>query len=132
MARAVESSNHTAVVVDTANMTLPEQIRLMQSVDVLVGMHGSAMSLALFLPNGAAVVEILPIIRRDKGLFRLPRADILGWHATGHNVTRVKWDGGVVVKYYSQVDAGIRVSMAQFPEVLLRATSAVRCPHAGR
>lgn len=47
-------------LVDFADMTVPEQIRLAQSTDVLVGHHGAAMTHVLFMTPGSTAVEILP------------------------------------------------------------------------
>ena len=40
--------------------TVPEQLRIVQSTDVLVGMHGAALAHALLMPPHAALVELWP------------------------------------------------------------------------
>ena len=47
-------------VVDFATISLLDQVKLVQSTDVLVGHHGAGMTHVLFLPPEAAVVEIMP------------------------------------------------------------------------
>ena len=39
----------------------PEQVRRMQTTHVLVGVHGAALTHALVLPRGRAVVELHPV-----------------------------------------------------------------------
>ena len=47
--------------VDMATLTMPEQVALVATeTDVLVGMHGAALTHALYLPPWAAVVELWP------------------------------------------------------------------------
>jgi EGF domain-specific O-GlcNAc transferase len=45
---------------DFACRPLREQVEAMASTDVLVAMHGAAMMHSVFLPDGAAVVELFP------------------------------------------------------------------------
>jgi protein O-GlcNAc transferase len=47
-------------LVDFAGLSLPAQIRLVRSTDLLVGVHGAGLTHALFLPKESTVVEILP------------------------------------------------------------------------
>jgi hypothetical protein len=47
-------------VVDFAPLDLSEQLELVSRTDVLVGMHGAALTFALYLPPHAAVVELWP------------------------------------------------------------------------
>lgn len=41
-------------------MSLEQQVRLMRSTSILVGMHGAGMTNLLFLPRNAAVIELFP------------------------------------------------------------------------
>ncbi|CAK7207127.1 hypothetical protein SEUCBS139899_009935 [Sporothrix eucalyptigena] len=51
----------TVQSVDFATLPLPEQLRLIQDTDVLVGVHGAGLTHTMFMRAGAgAVVEILP------------------------------------------------------------------------
>ncbi|KAK1633626.1 hypothetical protein BDP81DRAFT_434162 [Colletotrichum phormii] len=55
-------------VIDLGAMTFPEQLRIIQSTDVLVGVHGAGLTHTMFLrENGAAVVEIQPSSMFHKG-----------------------------------------------------------------
>ena len=46
--------------VDFARLHITEQIRLVSSCDVLMGMHGAALSHAVFLPARGALIELQP------------------------------------------------------------------------
>ena len=47
-------------LIDTAGMSIREQISLMKKTDYLVGMHGAGLSLAIFMPNKSILHEVLP------------------------------------------------------------------------
>lgn len=47
-------------LLDVAGMTFPEQIKAVAGAGVVVGIHGTQMLNTLFLPAGAAIVEIFP------------------------------------------------------------------------
>ena len=47
-------------VVDFANLTMKEQLAIVQKTDILAGMHGAGLTHSMFLPPGATLVEILP------------------------------------------------------------------------
>lgn len=47
-------------LLDVAGMTFPEQIAAVAGAGVVVGVHGTQMLNTLFLPAGAAIVEIFP------------------------------------------------------------------------
>ena len=48
-------------VVDFAELTFVEQLRVAQSTDILVGVHGAGLTHGFFLPPGSAVIELRPI-----------------------------------------------------------------------
>lgn len=50
----------TIHVVDFADISVEEQIRLVQSTDILMGHHGAALAHTIFLTPESTVVEILP------------------------------------------------------------------------
>ncbi|KAI3393637.1 hypothetical protein diail_3864 [Diaporthe ilicicola] len=50
----------TIHVVDFADIPVEEQIRLVQSTDILIGHHGAAMTHTIFISPESTVVEILP------------------------------------------------------------------------
>jgi capsular polysaccharide biosynthesis protein len=52
---------HVEHVVVTVNTTFEEQVRLMASTGVLVSMHGAGLMNQIFLPPGAAVIEVFPV-----------------------------------------------------------------------
>ncbi|KXH59107.1 DUF563 domain-containing protein [Colletotrichum salicis] len=54
--------------IDLGAMSFPEQLRIIQSTDVLIGVHGAGLTHTMFLrENGAAVVEIQPSSMSHKG-----------------------------------------------------------------
>jgi protein O-GlcNAc transferase len=65
-------------LVDFAGLSLPAQIRLVRSTDLLVGVHGAGLTHALFLPKESVVVEILPPRVDYKGFANV--AKLLGHH----------------------------------------------------
>jgi protein O-GlcNAc transferase len=65
-------------LVDFAGLSLPAQIRLVRSTDLLVGVHGAGLTHALFLPKESTVVEILPPRVNYKGFANV--AKLLGHH----------------------------------------------------
>ncbi|RDW67655.1 hypothetical protein BP6252_09051 [Coleophoma cylindrospora] len=54
----------TFQLIDLATLSLKEQITLMLSTSVLVGMHGAGLTNLLFLPASASIAEIQPPNRR--------------------------------------------------------------------
>ena len=49
-----------ASIVPEANLTVAEQLRLFATTDVAIGMHGSGMSMALFMPPRSLVLDVMP------------------------------------------------------------------------
>ena len=47
-------------LIDTAGMTIREQISLMKKTDYLVGIHGAGLTLAIFMSNKSILHEVLP------------------------------------------------------------------------
>lgn len=58
---------------DFAALPFAEQLRVIQTTDVLVGVHGAGLTHALFLPPGASVVEIQPRRLNYKGFRNLAK-----------------------------------------------------------
>lgn len=65
-------------LVDFAEMSFPDQIRLVRSTDILVGVHGAGLTHELFLTQGSTVVEIMPEQLNYKGFANM--AKLLGHH----------------------------------------------------
>lgn len=72
-----------AVVVDFSDMPFREQVRLMQSAEVLIGAHGAGLTNLLWMPVGGRVVELEP------PSFRSPCYEQLAALA-GHRYARVQ------------------------------------------
>lgn len=78
--RARFPADHVVIQsVDMATLSLPDQLRLVQDTDVLVGVHGAGLTHTMFMRRGAgAVVEILPAGLTYKGFRNL--AAMTGHH----------------------------------------------------
>jgi hypothetical protein len=47
-------------LVDTANLSISEQISIMRKTDYLIGIHGAGLSLSIFMPYESILHEVLP------------------------------------------------------------------------
>lgn len=65
-------------LVDFAEMSFPDQIRLVRSTDILVGVYGAGLTHELFLTQDSTVVEIMPEKLNYKGFANM--AKLLGHH----------------------------------------------------
>ena len=53
--------NHVFIrLVDTASLSIIEQISIMRKTDYLIGVHGAGLSLSIFMPSHSVLHEILP------------------------------------------------------------------------
>ena len=71
-------------LIDTAGMTIREQISLMKKTDYLVGMHGAGLSLAIFMSNKSILHEVLPA--RNMGVLTFMSA--MSGHRTYSDILR--------------------------------------------
>ncbi len=53
-------SNFLIRLVDTASLSIIEQISLMKNTDYFIGIHGAGLALSIFMPNNSILHEILP------------------------------------------------------------------------
>lgn len=53
-------------VVDTAAMKFSEQLKLIRSTNVLIGIHGAGLMLIMFAAEEAVLVEVYPSYRQDR------------------------------------------------------------------
>ena len=53
-------SNYLIRLVDTASLSVIEQISIMRKTDYLIGVHGAGLSLSIFMPSHSVLHEILP------------------------------------------------------------------------
>ncbi|XP_062508868.1 protein O-linked-mannose beta-1,4-N-acetylglucosaminyltransferase 2-like [Corticium candelabrum] len=61
LATTITSQLETRVhIAEVESMTLQEQIALVSNASILIGMHGSSLTLALFLREGSALLELFP------------------------------------------------------------------------
>ncbi|KAL1110508.1 hypothetical protein AAG570_008036 [Ranatra chinensis] len=61
LTKQVHRSNITVMKVDVSCNSTIELLSAISTSNLLIGMHGSAMILAIFLPEGASVVELFPL-----------------------------------------------------------------------
>lgn len=69
-------------IVDFASISFQEQVQLIANTDVLLGVHGNGLSHALFLPNGATLIEFFPknSLRAEYRIFaQLRGLNYFGW-----------------------------------------------------
>lgn len=52
--------NHLIESFQTENMSMTDQLSAIVNTDILIGMHGAGLTLALFLPKHAGLIEIYP------------------------------------------------------------------------
>ena len=52
--------NYLIRLVDTASLSIEEQISIMRKTDYFIGVHGAGLSLSIFMPYQSIVYEILP------------------------------------------------------------------------
>ena len=52
--------NYLVRLVDTASLSIIEQISIMRKTDYLIGIHGAGLSLSIFMPTQSVLYEILP------------------------------------------------------------------------
>ncbi|CAD6232449.1 unnamed protein product [Miscanthus lutarioriparius] len=64
--RAAEAAGFEAVAVDLRrDVTVDAQARVVNSFDVLLGVHGAGLTNAVFLPPGAVLVQVVPYGKMD-------------------------------------------------------------------
>ena len=76
------------LLVDPGALSFEDQVALMRRTDVLVGMHGGALTNLLFLKTGATVVELHPFYQRARcydNLARWAGVKYLWWRATARS-----------------------------------------------
>ena len=52
--------NYLIRLINTASLTIIEQISLMRKTDLLIGVHGAGITLAIFMPSKSILYEFLP------------------------------------------------------------------------
>jgi hypothetical protein len=82
-------------VVGFETMSLRRQIEVVRAADILVGMHGSALALQLFMRENSSVVEIFP--------YRFTCRD---WYERAANFSNLRY-----IAYHPQTESETRVTM---------------------
>lgn len=81
----------TINVVDFAETSFEDQLRLIQTTDVYVGHHGAGMTHLMFLPPDAAGVEIMPPFFPMRGFRSIARMRGVT-HFSGRCMWKEEWD----------------------------------------
>eukprot|EP01031_Cornospumella_fuschlensis_P025247 gene25247-30489_t len=96
LVHVAQSLGYECVLLPLEKMTLYEQVRELRSLDVLVGVHGSALDNAVFLPDRAVLVQLLPYKVRHRATFvkdtELANAVYMEWQATDPKLSVFHWD----------------------------------------
>lgn len=71
-------------LVDTAGLSIREQISLMKKTDYLVGIHGAGLSLSIFMSNKSILHEVLP----KKNMLVLTFMSAMSGHKTYSDILR--------------------------------------------
>ncbi|KAI8299687.1 DUF563 domain-containing protein [Colletotrichum sp. SAR11_240] len=111
---------------DFGALSFPDQLHVVQSTDVLVGVHGAGLTHTMFLCEGAAVVEIQPASMSHKGFRNLARmmgqtyvsahAEMVGAEDRSRNVAkRDRWHW-----------ADVRIEEDRFLQLIAEAIESVR------
>ena len=73
-------------LVDTARLSIKEQISLMRNTDYLVGIHGAGLTLSIYMPIKSILHEVLP--KKNMGVLTLMSS--LSGHRTYSDILRSK------------------------------------------
>ena len=73
-------------LVDTARLSIKEQISLMRNTDYLIGIHGAGLTLSIYMPIKSILHEVLP--KKNMGVLTLMSS--LSGHKTYSDILRSK------------------------------------------
>jgi hypothetical protein len=60
LVQLTQQMGYECVLLPLESMTMHEQIKVLRSLDVLVGIHGSALDNSIFLQKGSVILHLLP------------------------------------------------------------------------
>jgi hypothetical protein len=96
LVRRVQEMGYECVLLPLETMTLYEQMQQLRSLDVLVGIHGSALDNAVFLHPGSVMVQLLPYKVEHRVTFRATaeeaRVRYMEWQLHDPNNAVFHWD----------------------------------------
>ncbi len=84
---SVLPKNYLIRLVDTASLSIIDQISIMRKTDYLIGIHGAGLSLSIFMPIHSILHEILP--KKNNKLLVLMSA--LSGHKTYSNILKTSY-----------------------------------------
>uniref|UniRef100_A0A7S2RD73 Glycosyltransferase 61 catalytic domain-containing protein n=1 Tax=Mucochytrium quahogii TaxID=96639 RepID=A0A7S2RD73_9STRA len=102
LVQAVRSKVETVNVIDLGALTWIDQVQLISQTDILIGVHGAALSQCVFLPFRSAMIEIRPFAGRGANatssfgtLGTRAGAKYFDFHITNesHHITKSRQDG---------------------------------------
>ena len=67
-------------VVDYASYTFKEQLKISAKTDILVGVHGAGLTHVMFMPQGSAMVELMPFNVDYHGFRNMARMRSIGYY----------------------------------------------------
>ena len=77
-------------------MTLYEQLAALRSTTILVGVHGSGLNNAIFMPEGACLIQLLPFGLKYKGSFQANAVaagvEYREWKLEDSSLSRFHWE----------------------------------------
>ncbi|KAK9842529.1 hypothetical protein WJX81_004633 [Elliptochloris bilobata] len=145
VAAAARARGFSVRVVDFEPLRLREQLEVLRSTDVLLGVHGGALPLVMFLPRGAVGVEVLPFKQHAGATHdftfgycnwaRAAGAQHLVWHArSASQVVQATFEGsagpGDFKHHHVRLGAADAAALLDAAAALFRAGPA--CPGAGQ
>jgi hypothetical protein len=96
LVQRVQAMGYDCVLLPLETMTLYEQMQELRSLDVLVGIHGSALDNAVFLRPGSVMVQLLPYKVEHRVTFRATaeeaRVKYMEWQLQDPSKAVFHWD----------------------------------------
>lgn len=96
LVQRIEQMGYECVLLPLEVMTLYEQMRALRSLDVLVGIHGSALDNSVFLHPESVIVQLLPFRVEHRVTFRATaeaaQVKYLEWQLQDQSLAVFHWD----------------------------------------
>ncbi len=92
----VQQLGYECELLPLESMTLYEQMRALRSLDVLIGIHGSALDNSVFLHKGSVMLQLLPYKVEHRVTFRQSAENAgmryMEWQLKDASKTFLHWD----------------------------------------
>lgn len=87
---------YECVLIPLESMTIFEQVKILKSLDVLIGVHGSALDNVGFLSEGSVLVQLIPYKVKHRATFKgtamKAHVKYMEWKATDQKLSVFHWD----------------------------------------